>query len=101
MEAPIAGSIPVRVDVPLVVTEGNYLLAASGAWPSARACLTESWFLDPDRDRRPDWLITRHMDYGKSADDARRWALGTDEDNAKLIESMAYRADRVLRVAGL
>lgn len=101
LEEPIAGSIPVRAEVPLVVTEGNYLLAEAGAWPLARGCLTESWFLDPDRTRRHNWLITRHMDYGKSAEDARLWALGSDEDNAKLIESMAHRADRVLRVKGL
>ncbi|PYI66413.1 nucleoside/nucleotide kinase family protein [Arthrobacter livingstonensis] len=101
LEEPIAGSIPVTADVPLVVTEGNYLLAEAGAWPSARECLTESWFLDPEQDRRHHWLITRHMDYGKSAEDARLWALGSDEDNARLIEAMAHRADRVLRVKGL
>ncbi|WP_288026751.1 nucleoside/nucleotide kinase family protein, partial [Arthrobacter sp.] len=101
LEEPIAGSIPVCAEVPLVVTEGNYLLAEAGAWPLARGCLTESWFLDPDRARRHNWLITRHMDYGKSAEDARSWALGSDEDNARLIESMAHRADRVLRVKGL
>ncbi|WP_113718397.1 nucleoside/nucleotide kinase family protein [Arthrobacter dokdonensis] len=101
LEEPIAGSIPVRAEVPLVVTEGNYLLAESGAWPSARACLMESWFLDPDRACRHNWLIARHMDYGKSAEDARSWALGSDEDNARLIKSMAHRADRVLRVKGL
>jgi pantothenate kinase len=101
LEEPIAGSIPVLADVPLVVTEGNYLLAEAGAWPAARACLTESWFLDPDRNRRHHWLINRHMDYGKTAEDARLWALGSDEDNARLIESMAHRADRVLRVNGL
>lgn len=101
LEEPIAGSIPISADVPLVVAEGNYLLAESGEWPSARKCLTESWFLDPDRDSRHNWLITRHMDYGKSEQDARLWALGSDEDNARLIEAMAHRADRVLRVNGL
>jgi len=98
LEEPIAGSIPVLADVPLVITEGNYLLADVGAWPTARECLTESWFLDPERDNRHNWLITRHMDFGKSAEDARNWALGSDEDNAQLIESMAHRADRVLRL---
>lgn len=101
LEEPIAGSIPVFADVPLVVTEGNYLLADAGAWPRARACLTETWFLDPEPDHRRDWLIRRHMAYGKSEQDARDWALGSDEDNARLIEAMAHRADRVLRVSGL
>ena len=100
LEEPIAGSVAVRADVPLVVTEGNYLLAETGAWPSARACLTESWFLDPEQDDRHNWLITRHMDYGKTAESARHWALGSDEDNAKLIKAMAHRADRVIQIQG-
>lgn len=101
IEEPIAGSIPVDATVPLVVTEGNYLLAEAGAWPSARSCLTESWFLDPHQVKRHNWLISRHMNYGKSEEDARFWALGSDEENAKLIKSMAHRADRILRVDGL
>lgn len=101
LEEPIAGSITVHADVPLVVTEGNYLLAEDGAWPSAHNCLTESWFLNPEQNDRHNWLISRHMDYGKTAEGARHWALGSDEDNAKLIRSTAHRADRVIRVQGL
>ena len=101
LEEPLAGSITVHADVPLVVTEGNYLLAETAAWPSARACLTESWFLDTEQDDRHNWLITRHMDYGKTAEGARHWALGSDEDNAKYIKSTAHRADRVIQIQGL
>ena len=101
LEEPIAGSILIRADVPLVVTEGNYLLAETGAWPTARTWLTESWFLNPERDSRQRWLVTRHMDFGKSQEEARAWALGSDENNAILIESTAHRADRILRVDGL
>lgn len=98
LEEPIAGSIEVRPEVPLVVTEGNYLLADDGAWPRARACLTECWFLDPAPDVRRERLVARHVAFGKSPDDARAWALGTDEANAALIEGTAGRADRVFRI---
>ncbi|MCH6471908.1 nucleoside/nucleotide kinase family protein [Sinomonas terrae] len=98
LEEPIAGSIEVRPDVPLVVTEGNYLLADDGAWPRVRACLTECWFLDPQPDVRRERLVARHVAFGKSPDAARAWALGTDEANAALIATTAARADRVLRV---
>jgi pantothenate kinase len=98
LEEPIAGSIPVRPEVPLVVTEGNYLLADDGAWPRVRACLTECWFLDADPELRRERLVSRHVAFGKSPDAARAWALGTDENNAVLIEAMVARADRVLRV---
>jgi pantothenate kinase len=98
LEEAIAGSIPVRAEVPLVVTEGNYLLADDGAWPRVRASLTECWFLDTDPELRRERLVARHVAFGKNPDDARAWALGSDEDNAVLIEAMSSRADRVLRV---
>ena len=76
LEAAIAGSIPVSPEVPLVVTEGNYLLADRGFWPQVRVCLTESWFLDPEPEQRRQWLIARHISHGKSAWEARSglWA---------------------------
>lgn len=101
LEEPIAGSIVVTSNIPLVVTEGNYLLAESGSWPLARSCLTESWFIDPKPEDRHRWLIARHEGYGKSREDARRWALGSDEANARLIRTTSYRADRVFRLRGL
>src|SRR2546429_622013 len=45
---PVAGAIGVPAAVPLVVTEGNYLLA----WPAVRELLDEVWYLDlPERVR--------------------------------------------------
>ncbi len=98
IEEPIGSSIPVLPTTPLVVTEGNYLLLESGAWPAARSCLDQVWFLAPDIDVRHDRLVRRHEAYGKSPQDAKRWALGSDERNAQLIESTAGRADRILRL---
>lgn len=98
IEEPIGSSIPVRPTTPLVVTEGNYLLLESGAWPAARACLDEVWFLAPDTGVRHERLVRRHQEYGKSPEDAKRWALGSDERNAQLIESTSGRADRILRL---
>lgn len=98
IEEPVGSSIPVASTTPLVVTEGNYLLLESGAWPAARACLDAVWFLAPASDVRHLRLVRRHEAYGKSPDDARRWALGSDERNAQLIESTAGRADRILRL---
>lgn len=98
LEEPIAGSIAVTSDVPLVITEGNYLLAETGMWPAARQCLSESWFLDPRREDRIGWLVARHEAYGRSAEQARHWAIGSDERNAELIYATADRADRRIRL---
>jgi pantothenate kinase len=99
LEEPVAGSIPVRPSVPLVVTEGNYLLAGSGSWPKVRACLTECWFLEAEHGLRRKRLVARHMAFGKSQEDAISWAHGSDEANAALIESLSHRADRIIRLA--
>jgi pantothenate kinase len=96
-EVSIGGAGEIPSVVPLVVTEGNYLLAESGAWPRARAALSEVWFLDLDDETRLAQLIARHRSFGRSDDDARQRALGSDETNARLILSTRRRADLVVR----
>ena len=98
IEESIGSSIPVPATVPLVVTEGNYLLLDSDAWPIARSHIDQVWFLAPDTDVRHDRLVRRHQAYGKSREEAEFWALGSDERNARLIESTAGRADRIVRL---
>ena len=98
IEDSISSSIPVPPTVPLVVTEGNYLLLESDAWPAARSCIDEVWFLAPDTDVRHTRLLRRHEAYGKTPEEAALWALGSDERNAELIESTAGRADRIVRL---
>ena len=98
LEESIGSSIPVPPTVPLVVTEGNYLLLGCDAWPAARACLDEVWFLAPDTDVRLARLVRRHEAHGKSPEDAAFWAFGSDERNAQLIESTSGRADRIVRL---
>ncbi|ADG80133.1 Putative fructose transport system kinase OS=Tsukamurella paurometabola (strain ATCC 8368 / DSM/ CCUG 35730 / CIP 100753 / JCM 10117 / KCTC 9821 / NBRC 16120 / NCIMB 702349 / NCTC 13040) OX=521096 GN=Tpau_3554 PE=4 SV=1 [Tsukamurella paurometabola] len=96
LEASIAGAVEIPPTVPLVVTEGNYLLADTGPWPAARAAIDEVWFLRIDTGIRRERLIERHRRFGRSLDDARERALGSDENNAELIESGAGRADRIV-----
>ncbi|WP_304113586.1 nucleoside/nucleotide kinase family protein [Mycolicibacterium bacteremicum] len=98
IEESIGSAIPVPATVPLVVTEGNYLLLDSDAWPTARSHIDQVWFLAPDTDVRHDRLVRRHQAYGKSREEAEFWALGSDERNARLIESTAGRADRIVRL---
>jgi pantothenate kinase len=98
IEESIGSSIPVAPAVPLVVTEGNYLLLESDAWPAARSHIDEVWFLAPDTEVRHARLVRRHEAYGKSPQEAEFWALGSDERNAQLIESTAGRADRIVRL---
>ncbi|WP_278236411.1 nucleoside/nucleotide kinase family protein [Isoptericola sp. AK164] len=96
IEEPVAAGVEVPSDVSLVVTEGNYLLAPSGAWPRARACMTEVWYVEVPDDVRLARLEARHRAFGKSPADASRWARGSDQVNAELIESTRDAADLVV-----
>jgi pantothenate kinase len=93
IEEPIAGAIAVRPDTRLVVTEGNYLLL----WPEVRALLDETWWVDLPDEERHRRLIARHTAFGKSPQDARAWALGSDEANARLVRAGRSVADAIVR----
>ncbi|WAL65794.1 nucleoside/nucleotide kinase family protein [Amycolatopsis cynarae] len=96
IEEPIAGAVPVPPEVPLVITEGNYLLLDSAPWGDVRGLLDEVWFLAPDEQVRIERLVTRHRRYGRSLVEAQQRALGSDQRNADLIAPTAARADLVL-----
>jgi pantothenate kinase len=98
IEEPIACAIPVAADVPLVVTEGNYLLVPDEPWAAVRELLDDAWFVAPDEMTRIDWLIARHVAFGKPPDVARAWSLSTDQRNADLVASTVARADLVVRL---
>lgn len=98
LEEPIGSSIPVSPQIPLVITEGNYLLLDTPDWSAVRSLLDESWFLEPDDSLRIDRLIERHMAFGKSAEDAKAWAMGSDERNADIIRASAEAADLIVTV---
>jgi pantothenate kinase len=98
IEEPIACAVPVPREVPLVVTEGNYLLVGDGDWAGVRELLDEAWFVDTDDDRRREWLIARHVAFGKEPAYARAWVLRSDERNAVLVAGTRERADLLVRV---
>jgi pantothenate kinase len=97
IEEPIAGAIAVPAEVPLVITEGNYLLLDRGPWAAVRELLDEVWFVTGDETVRVERLVRRHMQFGRSEADARAWVRDTDEPNARLIEATRVRADLVFR----
>lgn len=96
IEEPIAGAVPVPPGVPLVITEGNYLLLDTAPWSAIRGLLDEVWFLAPDERTRHAWLTARHRRYGRTAEQATERTTGDDERNARLIAPTANRADLIL-----
>jgi pantothenate kinase len=99
IEEPIAGAIAVPRSVPLIVTEGNYLLVADGGWARLRPLLDEAWYVEMDEDTRLDWLIQRHIDFGKAPGAARAWVMRSDQGNAAVAAATRERADVVVRLS--
>jgi pantothenate kinase len=96
IEEPIACAVPVFASVPLVVTEGNYLLLPDAPWDRVRPALDEVWFLAPDEQVRIARLIARHEAFGRSPSAARGRALGSDQANAVRVNATSGRADLVI-----
>jgi len=80
-----------------VITEGNYLLLDDGPWSQVAGLLDETWYVDIPDALRVDRLTQRHVQFGRSADDAAAWVANTDEPNARLIEASRARAAYVFR----
>jgi pantothenate kinase len=97
LEEPVAGAVPVPPDLPLVVTEGNYLLVDTGPWAAVRELLDQVWFLELDEEVRLARLTARHVAHGRAPADAAARARGTDQRNADLVATTRHRADLVVR----
>jgi pantothenate kinase len=100
IEEPIAGAIAVEPRVPLVITEGNYLLLEVGHWARVRELLDEVWFVDTDDALRRARLVQRHVDFGRTPPAARDWVDRTDEPNARLVAASQHLADVQFRWDG-
>ncbi|MBP2475674.1 pantothenate kinase [Crossiella equi] len=96
IEEPVACAVPVGPEIPLVITEGNYLLLAEQPWAGVRELLDEAWFLAPDEDLRLSRLIARHRAFGRGEVEAKERALGSDQNNALRVNATAARADLVV-----
>ena len=96
IEQPVAGSIPVVPDARLIVTEGNYLLDDDEPWPEVRRMLDEVWFIDVAPDERRRRLTARHIEFGKSPEQAQAWVRAVDDPNAERIERVRHKADLVI-----
>jgi pantothenate kinase len=96
--APVPDAITIEPDVSLVITEGNYLLLDHRPWDEVKELLDEVWFADIDSADRLPRLIARHIEFGKSPEEAREWVMRSDEANAALVAASRGRADVVVRM---
>ena len=96
IEDAIAGAVAVTADVPLVVTEGNYLLLDEPPWCEVAGVLDACWYVEVDEDVRRTRLQARHERYGRTPAEARERTWGSDERNAVLVSASRSRASAVI-----
>lgn len=97
LETSVGSAVPVPASVPLVITEGNYLLHTGDGWGGVRPLLDEAWFLDVPADERVRRLVGRRMSYGDGSRAARSWVTEVDERNASVVLAGRETADLVVR----
>jgi pantothenate kinase len=90
----------IRVDpaARVVVVEGNYLLLTTPPWDRVRRLLDDVWYLEVPRDVALRRLVRRHMDGGRTEEEALAKIAGTDAPNAVLVAATRDRADRVIQI---
>lgn len=97
IDEPIASSLPIFDNIPLIITEGNYLLLSQGEWQDSFPLYDESWFVNAPTFERQQRLIDRHQYFGRSLEDAKAWVEHTDEPNARLIEENRQDVDVMIK----
>jgi len=98
IEESIGSAIPIPRDVPLIITEGNYLLLEDPDWRPVRDLLDESWYVEPGDEERRRRLIARHVQFGRAPHEAHERSHGVDERNAEIIKATKKNATRVVRL---
>jgi pantothenate kinase len=96
LEQPLAAALVVLPSARLVVTEGNYLLLDHPHWARARRAMDAVWFVASDESERIERLVARHIEFGKTPEEARAWVATTDQRNSELVAGTAGKADRVI-----
>jgi pantothenate kinase len=93
IEDSLAHVVEIRPEVGLVVTEGNYLLLDVPPWDGVRELLDEGWFVHLDDAERQRRLVARHRRHGHDPADAESRTFGSDERNARLVNSAPHSPD--------
>ena len=99
IEEPVPDAIAVAPDVPLVITEGNYLLLDDPPWRDLRGGLDALGFVAGPEPRRVERLVARFRSFGWDEERARNRVLtGSDAANARIVAASRANADRIVHL---
>ncbi|WP_062132615.1 nucleoside/nucleotide kinase family protein [Demequina aestuarii] len=98
IEQSIGSAQEVAATIPLVITEGNYLLTTSHGWSEVRDLLDEVWYIDVDTEVVRRRLVERRAGHGHPLDAATEWVESVDLPNARFVSEARDRADLIARL---
>ena len=98
LEQPIAQAILVPASARIIISEGNYLLLPTQEWRTVASWFDEVWFCELEDEVRRARLIGRHVEFGKTPEEARAWVERLDEVNASIVAATAPAADLLIRL---
>ena len=98
IETSIGSAIPVPQTVPLVITEGLYLLREEEGWEEVRGLVNEMWYLELPDAVRQDRLLRRRLGHGDNEEHARDWVMRVDQASADRVAKTKHRADLIIEV---
>ena len=97
IEASVQDEGVVRKSARVIVIEGNYLFSREHGWDGLFELLDYTWFIEVDDQIRIPRLIARHIEFGKTPEEAEAWVRRSDDSNAKFIDSTAGRASNIIK----
>ncbi|MFT3970050.1 MAG: nucleoside/nucleotide kinase family protein [Micropruina sp.] len=98
LEESIGSAVRIEPEVPLVVTEGNYLLFDENGWDAVRSELDEVWYLQVDDVERRRRLVHRRLGHGDNPEHAEQWVHTVDEANALRVVATRALADYLVEM---
>lgn len=101
IESTIACADKIDSDHNMILIEGNYLLLDSSPWHKIRNYLDLSIYLDEPKEILWERLLERHMEGGKTREEAIAKVESTDFPNRELIESSSHLADLKIKLEKL
>lgn len=97
LEIARAGARMIPAGVPVIVTEGNYLLLRQGMWPDLLALFDVTVLIDVPEAVLRARLVARWKHYGLTTEETTRKLDDNDLPNGRLIASTSATPDFLLR----
>ena len=93
---PVPDRIHITAPATLLLVEGLWLLSDHGDWAQVRSRLDYCYFMEAETERTREAVIRRHMNGGRTREDAARHYEAVDGRNSDLVRQTRPRADKTL-----